>query len=55
MFAKSLFIILSLLGLSVSCFAGNGLVDRTWNTTGLDTQSYRQALRQPTASSRYTL
>ncbi|CRL65025.1 hypothetical protein [Proteus vulgaris] len=55
MFAKFLFIILSLLGSSFSCFAGNGLVDRTWNATGLDTQSYRQALRQPTASSRYTL
>lgn len=55
MSAKSLFIILSLLGLSFSCYSGDGLVDRTWGSSRLDTQSYRQALRQPTATSRYTL
>ncbi|MEQ4924719.1 UmoA family flagellar biogenesis regulator [Proteus hauseri] len=55
MSAKSLVITLSLLVLSFFCYAENGLVDRTWTASGLDTQSYRQALRQPTASSRYTL
>ncbi|OAT29096.1 UmoA family flagellar biogenesis regulator [Proteus myxofaciens] len=55
MSAKSLVIFFFLLGISCLCQAGNGLVDRTWAASGMDTHSYRQALRQPTIGSRYTL
>lgn len=57
MLARALFIPLSfpLLALSCYCWAGNGLVDRTWIASGMDSYSYRQALRQPTVGSRYTL
>lgn len=57
MLARALFIPLSfpLLALSCYCWAGNGLVDRTWTASGMDSYSYRQALRQPTVGSRYTL